>query len=80
MCGRLKCCLGYEENDYLKALQNMPKLNSKVKTPDGIGVVAFNNVLKDEVTVKFFAEDGSYTTKDFALGEISFDRNHNNKN
>ena len=80
MCGRLKCCLGYEENDYLKALQNMPKLNSKVKTPDGKGVVAFNNVLKDEVTVKFFAEDGSYTTKDFALGEISFDRNHNNKN
>ena len=74
MCGRLKCCLSYEENDYLKALQNMPKLNSKVKTPDGEGTVTFNNVLKDEVSVKFPNEDGGYTIKDYALGEIVFEK------
>src|SRR5574344_1330357 len=29
-CGRLLCCLGYEDNDYIKALEKMPRLNSKV--------------------------------------------------
>ena len=74
MCGRLKCCLAYEENDYAKALQKMPKLNSKVKTPDGEGTVTFNNVLKDEVSVKFANPEGGYTIKDYALGEIVFEK------
>lgn len=74
VCGRLKCCLAYEENDYTSALQNMPKLGAKVGTPDGEGTVTFNNVLKDEVSVKFINEDGSYSIKDYALGEIKFDK------
>ena len=74
VCGRLKCCLSYEENDYVTALQNMPKLGSKVGTPDGEGTVTFNNVLKDEVSVKFVNEDGSYSIKDYAVGEIKFDK------
>ncbi len=74
VCGRLMCCLAYEEDDYVKALEKMPKLNSRVKTPDGEGVVTFNNVLKDEVSVKFINEDGSYNIKDYALGEISFEK------
>ena len=80
MCNRLFCCLQYEEGDYAEAMQNMPKLNSKVKTPDGVGVVTFNNVLKDEVTVKFINEDGSYTIKDYGLGEIEFERKANEQN
>ena len=80
VCGRLKCCLAYEENDYTKALQNMPKLNSKVTTPDGEGVVTFNNVLKDEVSVKFTNEDGSYSIKDYGLGEIQFSKHENGQN
>ena len=78
MCGRLKCCLAYEENDYLKALQQMPKLNSKVKTPDGEGTVSFNNVLKDEVSVKFANPDGGYTIKDYALCEIVYEKHEQN--
>ena len=74
MCSRLKCCLSYEENDYLQALQRMPKLNSKVKTPDGEGSVTFNNVLTNEVSVKFANPEGGYTIKDYALGEIVFEK------
>lgn len=74
VCGRLMCCLAYEENDYSKALENMPKLNSKVKTPDGEGTVTFNNVLKDEVSVKFVNQDGSYVIRDYSLGEIEFEK------
>ena len=74
VCNRLLCCLQYEENDYLSALQNMPKLNSKVQTPDGEGVVTFNNVLKNEVSVKFLNDNGGYTIRDYALGEIKFEK------
>ena len=74
MCNRLLCCLQYEENDYVEALKNMPKLNSRVKTPDGEGTVTFNNVLKNEVSVKFINDEGGYIIKDFALGEIQFEK------
>ena len=74
MCNRLLCCLQYEENDYAQVLQKMPKLNSKVKTPDGEGVCTFNNVLKEQVSVKFINEDGGYTIKDYSLGEIKFEK------
>ena len=78
VCGRLMCCLAYEEDEYAKALQKMPKLNSKVQTPEGVGTVTFNNVLKNEVSVKFVNEDGSYIIKDFALGEIKFEQKEQN--
>ena len=71
-CGRLMCCLQYEDSQYVDALSKMPKLNSKVITPEGEGIVTYNNVLKNEVTVKFVNDDGSYTNKDFSLSEISF--------
>ena len=58
----------------------MPKLNSKVQTPEGEGTVTFNNVLKNEVSVKFINEDGSYNIKDYALGEIKFERKSNEQN
>ena len=74
MCNRLFCCLQYEENDYVEALKNMPKLNSHVKTPEGEGVVTFNNVLKNQVSVKFVNEEGGYIIRDFALGEIQFEK------
>ena len=78
VCGRLMCCLAYEEDEYSKVLQRMPKLNSKVKTPEGEGTVTFNNVLKEEVSVKFVNEDGSYIIRDFSLGEIEFERKEQN--
>lgn len=74
MCNRLKCCLAYEQNDYAVALASMPKLNSKVLTPDGEGVVTFNNVMTKEVSVKIVTKDGEREIKDYALGEIKFDK------
>lgn len=73
-CGRYMCCLAYEDSQYSKVLAKMPKLNEKVQTPDGEGTVVFNNVLKEQVSVKFAKDDGSYTTNDYALSEIKFKR------
>ena len=56
MCGRLMCCLAYENDTYTEVLNRMPKINSMVKTKEGNGVVVYNNILKETVTVKI--EDG----------------------
>ena len=52
ICGRLMCCLAYENEFYADISAKMPKLNSRVKTKDGIGVAVYNNLLKQKVTVK----------------------------
>ena len=46
VCGRLMCCLAYENELYSELSSKMPKLNALVQTPDGEGVVCFNNLLK----------------------------------
>ncbi|TET40586.1 MAG: stage 0 sporulation family protein [Elusimicrobia bacterium] len=53
VCGRLMCCLAYENDFYREARKNFPKLNSKVATEDGIGVVKEVNILREEVTVEY---------------------------
>ena len=73
-CGRLMCCMQYEDSQYVEALEKMPKINSKVKTPDGEGIAIYNNVLKNLVTVKFVSDDGSYRNQEYALSEIKFDK------
>ena len=51
-CGRLMCCLNYEQCIYEEALKVLPKADSFVLTPDGPGNVADVNVLKETVNVK----------------------------
>ena len=45
-CGRLMCCLAYENDTYCELSKTCPKINSKVRTPDGDGVVVSNNILR----------------------------------
>jgi hypothetical protein len=47
----------------------MPKLNSRVKTKDGIGVAVYNNLLKQKVTVKIDAGN-EIKVAEYDLGEI----------
>ena len=51
-CGRLMCCLKYEQDAYEDALKRLPKNDSFVQTPDGVGNVSDVNVLKEKVTVR----------------------------
>lgn len=76
-CDRYMCCLAYEDEYYASTLAKMPKLNSKVKTPNGEGVCSYNNVLKQTVTVKFLQDDGSFKFEEFGLGEIKFGNTEN---
>ena len=51
-CGRLMCCLKYEQDAYEDAIKRMPKNDSFVLTPDGPGNVSDINVLKETVNVR----------------------------
>ncbi len=70
MCGRLMCCLAYENDMYVKTLEKMPKLNSKVKTKEGIGVVVYNNILKETVTVKINEDEDTTKLVEFSLSDV----------
>jgi cell fate regulator YaaT (PSP1 superfamily) len=52
-CGRLKCCLVYEDAMYVEAAAALPKLGRPVGTPDGVGRVGDLDVLRGRVRVYF---------------------------
>ena len=51
-CGRLMCCLKYEQSTYEEMLKFVPRVDAIVETPDGKGTVIDNNVLAGLVKVK----------------------------
>lgn len=50
-CGRLMCCLRFEDETYAELRGNLPKRGSYVKTPQGEGTVTGSEVLKQTVAV-----------------------------
>lgn len=57
LCGRLMCCLGYENAHYSETFRLMPRINSEVETPEGKGTVVYNNLLKRLVQVRLGEKD-----------------------
>ena len=58
ICGRLMCCLNYEQETYEDIRKKLPKTGSIVDTDMGKGEVVSNNVVKDRFgfSIKFFIE------------------------
>ena len=69
-CGRLMCCLKYEQNVYEDKLKRLPKVGSTVETEDGSGVVDSVETLKEVVRVKFKDEDDNFFYKKYPADEI----------
>ncbi len=55
-CGRLMCCLKYEQEVYEEKLKKLPKMGAIVKTQEGTGEVCAVETLKEVVRVKY--QDG----------------------
>ncbi len=70
LCGRLMCCLEYENAHYSETFRLMPKIGSEVQTPEGKAIVISNNMLKLLVKVKMETSDGSLVYKDFKLSDV----------
>ncbi len=52
MCDRLKCCLGYEYDQYREMSKTLPNHGKKVETPDGDGTVINTNTMAQQVDVQ----------------------------
>ncbi len=75
LCGRLMCCLEYENDYYAEAYKKVPKLGGKVGTPEGQGVVISNDMLKFITKVKITKPDGTEVYKDFDVKDLEFKKN-----
>ena len=65
-CGRLKCCLRYEDKTYTELKAQLPKTGTRVKTPQGQGRVVDTQILTQLVAVEH--DNGEKIT--FPLDEL----------
>ena len=68
-CGRLMCCLNYEQDAYEDLLRTSPKVESFVDTPEGRGTVVEVDLLRQRVKVRM--EDAPETISVFANADIA---------
>ncbi|MBQ8072304.1 MAG: stage 0 sporulation family protein [Clostridia bacterium] len=70
VCGRLMCCLKYEQDQYDQIRKRMPRIGKEVITPDGTGTVSDLNIVKETVSVRIPNGD-STEVKEYPLAQIS---------
>ncbi len=73
-CGRLMCCLKYEQDVYEDKLKRLPKLGALVKTEDGEGTVDSIETLKEIIRVKFKDGDDTFYKK-YPASEVKIIKN-----
>ncbi len=74
LCGRLMCCLAYENKQYEEIIKLMPKVGSQISSPKGTGYVVYNDILRQRVSVKIKNNDDTFTVYDFSLEELEFQK------
>ncbi len=72
-CGRLMCCLKYEQEAYEDLIRNSPKVDSFVDTPEGRGTVVELDLLRSRVKVRM--EEAPETVSVFPNADIAVFRN-----
>jgi cell fate regulator YaaT (PSP1 superfamily) len=68
-CGRLKCCLKFEEDLYREFKRNLPRRGVRVKTPQGDGVVVDYEIITQTVEVELRKGE----RQKFSVEELQFD-------
>jgi len=74
-CGRLMCCLKYEQDTYEEALKYTPHPGSVVKTPEGTGTVEYTNILKGIIKVKIEGGNKEKALQEFNVKDIKIIKN-----
>lgn len=57
ICGRLMCCLKYENDIYYELRKGMPDHGERIKTEDGLGIVFDTNILENKIKVRLVLEE-----------------------
>ena len=69
LCGRLMCCLKYEQDCYSQTLKKLPKVGKDIVTPDGVGVLAEINAIRERVKVRIKIDD-DFDVREYAIDEV----------
>ena len=70
LCGRLMCCLKYEQDTYEATLKRIPKVGKDIVTPDGVGVIAEINAIKERVKVRIRTADDTFDVREYSIDEV----------
>lgn len=80
ICGRLMCCLKYEQDCYESMRKQMPKVGREADTPEGItGTVVENNIISERTRVKLTLPDGTIDIREYPFRELKFSRSKGNQ-
>ena len=71
ICGRLMCCLNYEQDTYEDIRKRLPRVGSIVDTEDGRGEVVSNSVVKELVRVKIKTKDQDEIIRDYNVEKVT---------
>lgn len=71
ICGKLMCCLKYEQDCYESMRRQMPRPGRDVRTPDGDGTVLENNVITEKTRVRVTLADGTFDVRDYPFRELT---------
>lgn len=72
LCGRLMCCLKYEEDFYEDARRQMPRIGKEIMTPDGRATVLETNILRQKVKVKMILADDTVDVREFSVSDLDY--------
>lgn len=70
LCGRLMCCLKYEQDCYESMRKQMPAVNREVITADGKGTVLDNNVITERTKVRLMLPDGTFDVREYHFSHV----------
>lgn len=74
LCGRLMCCLNYEQEYYESVINILPRVGDEVKTPDGKGTIIEVNALTQTVKVKLIMTDGDVDAREYSVENIKINK------
>ena len=74
-CGRLMCCLKYEQDVYEEKIKRLPKIGAIVKTEDGEGIVEGVETLKERLRVKLKDDNGENYYKKYDAKDVKIIKN-----
>lgn len=72
LCGRLMCCLSYENDYYAEAYKQVPKIGSEASSADGTGTVVSVNMLKMTAKLRIADNAGNVAYRDYDVSDLRF--------
>jgi cell fate regulator YaaT (PSP1 superfamily) len=75
LCGRLMCCIAYENDTYKNLKKDLPEIGSVISTPEGKAKLAAIDAIRERVTADF----GNKSFKFFTIKQIKGANEKGNK-